>query len=119
MPRWVWPASFGILACAGSFAAAKIYQHAGATRPSDVDARALVDRHCVPCHSQRPTVAAFPIAPKGVMLDTAEQLKQYAERIRVRTLVDRTMPLLNKTGMTEEERALLGRWAESGASGRE
>jgi uncharacterized membrane protein len=88
-----------------------------AAAPSYVEARAVVDRHCVSCHSEQPTVPAFPIAPSSVVLDTAVQMQQHAERIRARTVLDPTMPLLNKTGMTEHERAVLGRWVEGGAKG--
>ncbi len=76
----------------------------------------MVDRHCVSCHSERPTVPAFPIAPGDVSLDTAEQMQRRAERLMARTL-DGTMPLLNKTGMTERERSIIRRWVEAGAKG--
>jgi len=85
--------------------------------PSYAEARAVVESHCVSCHSEHPTIPAFPIAPSGVLLDTSSQMQQYAERIRVRTVLDRTMPLLNKTGMTEDERSVLARWVEHGAKG--
>jgi len=81
---------------------------------SYAEARAVIGTHCVSCHSEQPTVPAFPIAPSGVVFDTPEQMQQYAERIRLRTN-DGTMPLLNKTSMTEYERGVLGRWAEGGA----
>jgi uncharacterized membrane protein len=84
---------------------------------SYAEARTVVDRRCVECHSSRPTSRAFPIAPQGVMLDTAEQMKQYARRIEARVAVDHTMPLANISGMTDEERRLLGRWAKSGGAG--
>ena len=74
----------------------------------------MVDRHCVSCHSEQPTIAAFPIAPNGFKFDTAEQMEQHAQRIRVRTIVDKTMPLLNKTGMTDEEREVLRQWIDAG-----
>jgi uncharacterized membrane protein len=32
-------------------------------------------------------------------------------------VVLRTMPLLNKSDMTDDERALLGAWVDAGASG--
>jgi uncharacterized membrane protein len=84
---------------------------------SYAEARALVDRHCVACHSARPTIPAFPIAPNGLELDTPEQMTKSAERIKLRTIVDKTMPLLNKTGMTDAERELLGKWIDAGARG--
>lgn len=79
------------------------------------EARAVVDRRCLECHSAHCTNRAFPIAPKGVILDTPAQMKQWAHRIEVRTTVERTMPIANMSQMTDEERALLGRWAEEGA----
>jgi len=83
--------------------------------PSYAEARAVVDRHCVACHSENPTVPAFPIAPAGVKLDTLEQMQKYAERSRLRATVQKTMPLMNKTGITDNERTILARWAEGGA----
>ena len=49
------------------------------------------------------------------MFDTPESIARLAERIRVRAVETRTMPLGNKTGMTDGERALLGRWISAGA----
>jgi uncharacterized membrane protein len=83
--------------------------------PSYAEARAVVEGHCVSCHSEHPSIPAFPIAPSGVVLDTPKQMQKYAERIKVRAALDRTMPLLNKTGITEEERSVLARWVEAGA----
>jgi uncharacterized membrane protein len=80
------------------------------------EARAVVNRRCIECHSEQPTNHAFPIAPKGVILDTALRMKQYARRIEVRVAVERTMPLANMSGMTDEERWVLGRWVETGAN---
>jgi len=80
-------------------------------------ARGVVDRHCVGCHSERPTVPAFPIAPGGLVLDTADLMQQHAARIKLRVVQQRNMPLLNKSGMTDDERALIGAWVDSGAIG--
>ena len=79
------------------------------------EARTVVNRRCIECHSERPANRAFPIAPQGVMLDTAPQMKQYAGRIKVRVAVERTMPIANMSGMTDEERWVLARWVETGA----
>jgi uncharacterized membrane protein len=82
---------------------------------SYAEARTVVNRRCIECHSAKPTNRAFPIAPQGVMLDTALQMKQHARRIEATVAVERTMPLANMSGMTEEERRVLGRWAETSA----
>jgi uncharacterized membrane protein len=88
----------------------------GRQQPVDyTEARAVVNRRCVECHSERPTNRAFPVAPRGIMFDTAVQMKQYAGRIEASVAVERTMPLANLSGMTEGERRVLSKWVEAGA----
>jgi uncharacterized membrane protein len=82
--------------------------------PKYSEARRLVDQHCVSCHSEHPTERAFPIAPGGIVFDTATDMVKHAERIRVRVAVERTMPLMNKTGMTDAEREFLASWVTAG-----
>jgi len=79
------------------------------------DARHVIDRRCAVCHSDRPTDLTFGAAPAGVMFDTPEQIVARAARIRERAYVTRTMPPGNRTGITDAERALLGRWIAEGA----
>jgi uncharacterized membrane protein len=79
--------------------------------------RGIVDLRCTSCHATRPTDDVFRVAPNGVVLDTAEGLRVRAATIKERVVGTRTMPLANKTGMTDEERALLGRWIDQGARG--
>ena len=87
--------------------------------PRYAAARAVVERHCVGCHSEQPTVVAFPIAAGGILLDTAEEMQRHAERIKIRVVEQRSMPLLNKSEMTKDERSLLGAWVDCGAVGPE
>jgi uncharacterized membrane protein len=54
-------------------------------------------------------------APAGVRFDTAEQIAAQADSIRRQAVDTRAMPLGNVTGMTDEERDLLGAWIEQGA----
>jgi uncharacterized membrane protein len=79
-------------------------------------AQAIVQTRCVPCHSATPTQPGFSVAPNGAMFDTYEQISSRAQQIYQRAVVTRDMPLGNLTGMTNEERALLGAWIEQGAS---
>jgi len=80
------------------------------------DARAVIERRCVECHSATPTDATFTVAPAGIMFDTPAQIQRMAARIKERALVTKTMPFNNKTGITDQERALLGAWVDQGAS---
>src|SRR6267378_2590832 len=83
--------------------------------PSFAAVRLVIAQRCQPCHSQYQTDRTMGPAPAGVTFDTPESIARLAERIRVRAVETRTMPLANKTGMTEEERALLARWLSGGA----
>ena len=83
--------------------------------PSFAAVRAIVNQRCLPCHSHYPSDASFGAAPAGVAFDTPEAIAGFAERIRVRAVETQTMPFGNKTGMTTDERALVGRWVAAGA----
>lgn len=76
----------------------------------------IIVERCNICHSHSPNHPTAPVAPNGVMFDTAEQIEQWASRIHERTVVTRTMPLANLTGITDEERNILDNWFRSGAS---
>ena len=75
----------------------------------------IMAARCVSCHAQKPSSPMFAAAPSGVMLDTPARIQAQAERIRFRAVETKTMPLGNMTGMTDEERALLGAWIAQGA----
>ena len=94
-----------------------------ATMPAvtDVEARAIVQTRCVTCHATRPANEAFASPPAGVVFESPEQMRTYAERIVYRVVETKTMPLGNLTGITEAERRTLGAWAwqqSHGAAGR-
>jgi uncharacterized membrane protein len=77
--------------------------------------RAVIAQRCQPCHSRYQSDRTFGPAPGGVAFDTPESIARLAERIRVRAVQTKTMPLANSTGMTDAERALLARWLDGGA----
>jgi uncharacterized membrane protein len=78
-------------------------------------ARDVILRRCVQCHSAQPTDNQFTVAPAGVMFDTPEQIQHMVARIKERAVIAKTMPFGNKTGITDDERALLGAWIDQGA----
>jgi uncharacterized membrane protein len=77
------------------------------------DVRTVVQNRCLPCHSETPTHPAFPAAPAGVVLDTDAQIVTEALRIHQQTVLNRSMPIGNLTGISEEERNIIGRWYQS------
>jgi len=52
---------------------------------------------------------------KNVRLDSPELIKQHAQNMYQQVVVTKQMPMGNATGLTEEDRALLGRWFQAGA----
>jgi uncharacterized membrane protein len=47
--------------------------------------------------------------------DTPEQIRAAAPRIHQQTIATQAMPIGNLTKMTDDERALLGKWLAEGA----
>ncbi len=74
------------------------------------DVKRVIDARCASCHAEKPTFQGIAEAPKGSKLDTPERIRAQAPLIHQQTVASRAMPPGNLTGMTEEERALLGRW---------
>jgi uncharacterized membrane protein len=71
---------------------------------------AITRKHCLACHAAKPTHQAFTAAPKAVRLETTDDLRRYADLVHRQAVATRTMPIGNETGMTEEERRILGVW---------
>ena len=76
--------------------------------------QAVIDARCAGCHAAQPTQAGFAQPPKGILLQTPEQIGHNAAKI-AETVANRTMPLANLTQMTDDERALVAAWHAQGA----
>ncbi len=81
-----------------------------AIRVSDAEVLTIAARHCVVCHSPKPTHDGFTEAPKGVTLTTVADLERYAPLIKAQAVDTDAMPLGNETGITDAERAKLAAW---------
>jgi uncharacterized membrane protein len=75
----------------------------------------IIQQRCVSCHAAHPSQPGFATAPAGVMLDDPNGVKQNAQRIYQQAVQLKAMPLANMTNMTDDERAKLAAWFESGA----
>lgn len=103
-------------AAAAAEAAVSLDQTTGAPTVVDyVIVHEIINRRCLPCHSEHPVDMTFGITPGGVSFDQSTSIHNLAARIKNRAVETRTMPLGNKTGITEEERMILGKWVDSGA----
>jgi uncharacterized membrane protein len=85
---------------------------AGASVPF-AQVQRIVDQRCTACHSAQPKL--LNAAPRGIKLDTAEEIKAQAPLIEQQAVTTKAMPQGNVTKMTEAERDLLGRWIRQGA----
>jgi uncharacterized membrane protein len=75
----------------------------------------VVRKHCTVCHAEKPAWEGFAQAPKGVMLETSEHMKQHSAKMR-ETVASGYMPIGNVTQMTEAERRIIIVWAAQGAN---
>ena len=75
----------------------------------------IVLSRCSMCHAAEPLWQGMAIPPKGVMLETAEQIRRQADAINIQSVRTHAMPPGNITLMEPEERALLGAWIRGGA----
>jgi len=106
---WVMPAAAMALITA-------IYVTAPVTRSTtggavtDLEAQAIVGKHCLMCHAHNPSHPAFKEPPKNITLESIPEMRRFAQQIYMQTVQNRAMPLGNQTGMTEDERDALGRW---------
>ena len=89
-------------------------QMAGGEVPRFEEVQAIAASRCASCHAARPTDEAFSAPPKGVMLETPQQLRRWAQSMRQQVATE-AMPPGNLTEITPEERAKLLAWVAAGA----
>ncbi len=80
---------------------------------SDDQVLSITNKRCLSCHSSNNTDDIFKTAPNGVVFDTKEQLVKLKSKIYDQVVTGKTMPLGNKTKMTNDERELFARWIRS------
>ena len=68
----------------------------------------IMEQRCVMCHGAA-------LQSKGVRLDSPAEIKNHAQAIYQQAVVSKIMPMNNATGITEEERAIIGKWFKDGA----
>ncbi|GHC89045.1 hypothetical protein GCM10007320_36490 [Pseudorhodoferax aquiterrae] len=88
--------------------AAPVEASAAAPAVSFAQVQPLVQQHCLACHGAQ-------VQMKNVRLDSPELIAKNAQAIYQQVTVTKIMPMGNATGMTEADRALIGRWFQEGA----
>jgi len=90
---------------------APVAASAAVAAPAEVafaEVRHVFDQRCLLCHGEQ-------VQMKNVRLDSVEQISVHAQAVYQQVVVSKIMPMANSTGMTEDERALIGAWFQAGA----
>lgn len=111
---WLLPAAFCVFIGTMWFVAPdKISQTAGQVAVSDNRMLEIIQARCASCHSEVPTQPGFATAPKNVVLQKIEQVRQHKTMIYQTTIVSQVMPLANLTAITDSERNQIRQWVEA------
>lgn len=71
---------------------------------------AVVQKRCLACHSSANTDQVYREAPHGVKFETETLFRSRAQDIHLHVVLAKSMPLGNKTEMTDSERELFLQW---------
>src|SRR4051812_29753268 len=74
------------------------------------EALLAIQSRCSMCHASEPVWDGVAVAPKGVRLDTPEEIARHADAIRVQAVLTHAMPPNNLTEMTLDERRAVATW---------
>lgn len=115
--RWtLLPAAIGLLALVAITASSSsdpssdFLKTSSSTKVSFEQIHPIVQARCLSCHGTHPTDDIFSDPPKGLILETEAQMQRVLPQLYQQVVVAKTMPLINKTKITDEERILLGQW---------
>ena len=81
------------------------------------DVANTVQGRCSMCHAREPVWEGMIVAPKGVILETDQQITAHAEDIYLHSGVSHAMPPGNLTDMTNAERQKIVNWYRTALSG--
>ena len=114
---WILPLAAAALIIVGSMTRAPSAPPVALEEPGTPPplAQAIVQARCVACHATKPTHPDFPAPPAGAIFDTLAMTAAWADKIKASAIDSDKMPLGNLTGMSAEERVILGRWIAEGA----
>jgi uncharacterized membrane protein len=116
-PWWTWGvAAAGMAAIAWLSAAGPRVITTGALPPPPKFKQVsnIVLSRCSMCHAAEPVWDGIPTAPKGVLLDSDEQILLHARLIDIFAVRSQAMPPGNITEMTPKERLTLASWFAAG-----
>ena len=131
-PKWTWAATAGIFIIIMALSLAPLLQEKSVDDEAGWDTSSLTGKasklanhedfeevtdivlgRCSMCHAAEPYYEGFIAPPKGVILETPNQIARNAKTIVTQSAVSHAMPPANVTYMEESERAIIRRWFEA------
>lgn len=119
-PWWAWLVAAACIACAVFISMCGTPEGRarlglalmGAAKPDSIptDVSEIIQSRCSMCHAREPVWAGLATSPKGIMLETADQIRRAAHQIRIQSVLTRSMPPNNITQITQDERRALAVW---------
>ena len=117
--RWQWPTASALLLALMLFVnwrpelpSAPVSDAVVQLSQADQQVLEIMQARCAVCHGSAPT--EFVTAPPGgVIIETLDQIHQYAPQIEAQSIASAIMPPGNLTEMTDEERKIVKTWLEA------
>ncbi|MBB97522.1 MAG: cysteine desulfurase [Rhodobacteraceae bacterium] len=126
-PWWTWAVTIGLFLAIVALSVAgrpsPDYDEASALPPHAArfaaaegfeDAADIVMGNCSMCHAREPLWDGMASAPRGVYLETPQDVALHAKQIYLQAGMSMAMPPANLTFMDNDSRAALVRWYENG-----
>jgi uncharacterized membrane protein len=113
--QWWLPAAGVALLASVAVALAPRPVATGGDKVAFARVQVVLKERCIACHAAAPTQPGFAQPPKGVVLETPEQVAANAAKM-AETVGNNYMPIGNLTQMTDAERALIATWFAQGAA---
>ena len=127
-PTWTWAASAVVLVVIAWLSTApdlSIAEARAAAAPRETARTAALKAHplferattivqgrCAMCHANEPTWSGMIVPPKGVVLETGDEIARHAGEIYLQAARSHAMPPANLSGITAGERQELRAWFE-------
>jgi uncharacterized membrane protein len=113
--NWALPGIAVVLLASVAIALAPKSTGKGSEPVAFAKVQGVLAQRCVGCHAAQPTQPGFAQPPKGILLDSPDQIAANAPKV-AETVANRYMPIGNLTQMTDDERALVAAWFAQGAA---
>jgi uncharacterized membrane protein len=115
-PWWTWGvAAAGMAAVAWLSAAGPRDAGPRAEKVDVKEAQSTIMARCSMCHMSEPVWPGVHGPPKGVLLDSPENIRLHAHLIEIQAVRSSAMPPGNITQMTPQERQIVAAWLAAGA----